>query len=349
MAIRALEIEDLRCLEKCVWEPSERVNVVVGENGAGKTSLLEAVVLAATGRALRSGSSRAAIAYNAKRLRVRVGFGKALSAGTLVYERSPQARVWLLNDEAVRSTIRVYEQLPILVFSPESHYAALQDAQVRRTTMHWLLFHVEPLFLDTWRRYQRVLKQRNMALRNKDATYRMFDPGLCQTGEVLAGFWSVNQKALQEPFQRLAARLRLTIPVEMVLYPGWQGKSFMEALSQAHLGDERLGYTQLGPHRSDIRFLLGGRPIQQVASHGQQKVIINAWRLALAQAVQAAGKEPLVLVDDLAAELDSERRHAFYEELSTSEVQALVTAIERDDLPSSATMFHVEHGCLHQS
>jgi len=346
MAIKALEIVDLRCLKQCTWEPSDGLNVVVGQNGAGKTSLLEAVALAATSRALRPGSARGAIAYGAERLKVQTQFGIGLKAGTLIYERSRTGRTWAMGCEAVRSPLTVYECLPLLIFSPESHYATLQDPQVRRTAMQWLLFHVEPLFLDTWRRYQRILRQRNAALKSGDSLYRMFDPGLCQVGEALARFWFDQQTALQQPFQEIAQRLELGLPVEMVLRPGWREGSLSEALMASHSGDERLGYTQAGPHRADIHFLLDGRPVQQVASHGQQKVILSAWRLALGQAVRRAGKEPILLVDDLAAELDRERRKAFYEVLITSQLQALVTAIESEPLPSSTAMFHVEQGCL---
>ena len=343
MTITALEVENLRSLIQLSWRPAAGLNLIVGRNGAGKTSLLEAISLAATSKALRPGSARGAIRHGADQLRVVVRFGESLDAGELRYERGRSVRSWRLDGEALKSAVRAYERLPLLILSPETHYATLQDAQVRRAAMYWLLFHVEPLFLETWRRYQRILRQRNAALREGRGLYRIFNPGLAQSGEALAAFWCRAQERLQGPFQEFADRLELQSPVTMRLRSGWGEESLEAALSRSEDGDERLGYTQAGPHRADIQFVLGGHPLGQVGSHGQQKVIVSAWRLALAQCAERAGRPPILLVDDLAAELDSVRRKAFYEVLTDGKSQAFVTAIDTETLPSSATMFHVEH------
>lgn len=342
MAITRLEIEDLRSLVQLRWQPAAGLNLIVGRNGAGKTSLLEAITLAATGKALRPGSARGAIRHGAERLKVGLRFGESLEAGELRYERGRSVRSWRLDGEPLKSALGAYERLPLLVFSPETHYATLQDAQVRRTAMYWLLFHVEPLFLETWRRYQRVLRQRNAALREGRGLYRMFNPGLAQTGEALAGFWQRAQERLQGPFQELAARLELQWPVAMRLRSGWGDESLEAALVRSEDGDERLGYTQVGPHRADIQFLLADHPLSQVGSHGQQKVVVSAWRLALAHCAERAGRVPVLLVDDLAAELDAVRRKAFYEVLVDGQSQAFVTAIDAETSPPPAAMFHVE-------
>jgi len=132
---------------------------------------------------------RGAIRHGAERLKVGLRFGESLEASELRYERGRSVRSWRLDGEPLKSALGAYERLPLLIFSPETHYATLQDAQVRRAAMYWLLFHVEPLFLETWRRYQRVLRQRNAALREGLGLYRMFNPGLAQPvslGGVLA-------------------------------------------------------------------------------------------------------------------------------------------------------------------
>ena len=346
MVIKHMEVEGVRCLTPTSWRLDAGVNVVVGENGAGKTSLLEAISLVCTGKTLRPGSSRGAIAQGQERLRVVACFGDGLEAGELVYERTRSQRVWKLNDGVLRSAAQAYEQVPVMVFNPETHYAVLQDANARRAGMYWAMFHVEPLFLETWRRYQRLLRQRNAALRLHDATYRLFEPGLIQTGQVLAEFWRRTVEAIGRPFASLTERLGLGVIAEARWRPGWDGGSLAEALERARVGDERIGYTQVGPHRADIVFEVKQRAIQEVASHGQQKIVVSAWRLAVVQLVAEKGRRALVLLDDLAAELDRRRRAAFYETLITLNLQAVVTAMEPEPLPSPIPMFHVEHGHL---
>lgn len=346
MSIRALDLKDTRCLEAVEWAPSPGMNVIVGANGAGKTSLLEGISLAATGKTLRSGSVKAAITHGRERLVVRVDFGEGLEAGKLRYERSASEKVWLLDGVTVKSAAEVYARLPVMMFSPESHYAMLQDANARRAVVYWLMFHVEPFFLDTWRRYQRLLRQRNTALRMRDPNYRAFDPGLIQLSSVLAAMWQRAAQALEGPFAQVVERQGLGGKAETALRPGWQGESLADALEANREADERVGYTLAGPHRADVTFKLNGRPIQEVASHGQQKVLMSAWRLAVVMVVVAAGKRPILLLDDLAAELDAGRRASFFGTLTELGLQVFVTAIDETSFPSPATLFHVEQGRL---
>lgn len=347
MAINHLEVEGLRCLAPTSWELDAGVSVVVGENGAGKTSLLEAIHLVCTGKALRPGSSRGAISQGQERLRIEADFGEGLEAGELMYERARSQRAWKLNGEVLRSAAQAYQEVPVMVFNPETHYAVLQDANARRAGLYWTMFHVEPVFLEAWRRYQRLLRQRNVALRNHDQTYRLFDPGLLQTGQVLADIWRRTVEDLRGPFEALCERLGLGVAARPVWRRGWEAESLEEAIELSRAGDERLGYTQIGPHRADVGFTIQQRSLQELASHGQQKVVISAWRLAMVALVAKTGRRPAILLDDLAAELDRRRRMALYETLVGLNLQVVVTAIEAEALPFPVRMFHVEHGRLH--
>lgn len=319
---------------------------MAGPNGAGKTSLLEGVVLAGTGKVLRSGGVRGAIREGEKGLRVRCDFGLGISAGSIQFEYGQSIRVWALDYVAVKSPVSVYERLPLLVLNPESHYAMLQDPNTRRGIMYWFLFHVEPLFLETWRRYQRVLRQRNAGLKLGDHRYQAFEPGLAQLGEALTTMWARAEEGIRDAFREQARRLGFDGALSTSFRRGWNAESLDAALVASRPGDQRVGFTQVGPHRADIHFLVGGRPIQEVASHGQQKIIVSAWRLAVAQKLKACGKTPVLLIDDLAAELDRTRRVAFYQALEEYGLQAFVTTVAEETFPSSAAVFHVEQGRL---
>ena len=345
MTFRRIEIENLRCLSAAAWEPAEGLSLIVGANGAGKTSVLEAIALVATGRVLRSGGVGGARQRGTGKMRVTAEYGAGLEQTVVGYESGAGGRMWRMDGIPQKSALGIVQRIPIMVLSPDAHYVALQDAMARRAATHWALFHVEPLFLDTWRRYQRILRQRNAALRQGDPVYRMFDQGLAQIGTSLFGFWENLYHHIAGRVQHYAGRLGLEGAVRVVLRCPWAGRGLEEALRAEYVADERLGYTQIGPHRLDVRFQLDGHALQAVGSHGQQKVVLSAWRLALAEHVAQGGKRPTLLVDDVPAELDRVRREAFFRLLAECGAQAMATATEvPPDLPHATTVFHVEQG-----
>ncbi|MDA8389406.1 MAG: DNA replication and repair protein RecF [Gammaproteobacteria bacterium] len=345
MTFQRLDAENVRCLVNVAWTPGEGLNVIVGPNGAGKTSVLEAVSLVATGRVMRAGGSVAARRRGSERLRVTAEYGKGLEKTVVGYESGPDGRVWAMDGQPQRSALAIVERVPVMVLTPDAHHVALQDPAARRAATHWALFHVEPLFLDMWRRYQRILRQRNAALRQGDGVYRMFDHGLAQVGESLAGLWVRLYASVSPLFTQYAERLGLEGLATVRMRSPWEGSSLEEALRAGQATDERLGYTQLGAHRLDLKFFLDEHPLQTVGSHGQQKVIISAWRLALAQRVARSGKTPTLLVDDVPAELDRVRRAAFFTVLQDCGAQAMATATEDPpSLPAGTEVFHVEQG-----
>ncbi len=345
MTFKRIEIENLRCLAEVVWEPRGGLNVIVGANGAGKTSVLEAVALAATGRVLRTGGVRGACRKGASRLRVTVTHGSGMEGAVVGYESGAEGKVWMMDGQVQRSAFAILRQMPVMVINPEAHYVALQDGVARRAATHWTLFHVEPLFLEIWRRYQRVLRQRNAALRQGTGLYRMFDQGLAQLGEALLGLWERLYGAIGPRVSDYTQALGVQGCGAVALRVPWSPGSLEEALKRTQGTDERLGYTQMGAHRLDLKFFLEEEPLQTVGSHGQQKLVVSAWRLALAEYVARQGKTPTLLVDDVAAELDTARRTAFYRVLQESGAQTIATATEEPGAPVPATtVFHVEQG-----
>ena len=261
------------------------------------------------------------------------------------YESGADGKVWALEGQVQRSALGILQRVPVMVMTPDAHYVALQDPAARRAGTHWTLFHVEPLFLDMWRRHQRILRQRNAALREGNGIYRMFDQGLAQTGESLQGFWERLYATVGPLVTQYAQRLGLEGVGTVRVRSPWEGSTLEATLRANQLSDERVGYTQIGAHRLDVKFFLDEQPLQSVGSHGQQKVIISAWRLALAQAVSACGKVPTLLVDDVPAELDRTRREAFFAVLSESGAQTIATTTdEQVGLPGQTDVFHVEQG-----
>ena len=167
MSLAELRIENLRCIESAVLEFSPELNLIAGENGAGKTSILEAIFLLGRGRSFRTRSSERLIRHHQPKLTVfgRTDDSPAKQAGIEVAsDGGTRARI---NGEAAASLLELSGVLPVQAIDPEIHKLVDQGPERRRRWLDWLVFHVEPSFGVHWARYNRALKQRNAALQGR--------------------------------------------------------------------------------------------------------------------------------------------------------------------------------------
>ena len=166
MSLAELRIENLRCIESAALEFSPELNLIAGENGAGKTSILEAIFLLGRGRSFRTRNSERLIRHGQPKLTV---FGRTDDAPPKVAgieiaaDGGTRARI---NGENARSLLELSGVVPVQAIDPEIHKLVDQGPERRRRWLDWLVFHVEPTFGLAWARYNRALKQRNAALKS---------------------------------------------------------------------------------------------------------------------------------------------------------------------------------------
>ena len=164
MRLEFLELNDFRNIARAALEPAPGVNGLFGPNGAGKTSVLEAIHLLATGRSFRENRTAPMIRDGATALRV---FCRTLEpAHRLGIERAPGAWTGRLDGQPCTKLSQFARALPVVAVHPENHRLLQGGPDVRRSFLDWGLFHVEPSYLDHWKRYTRLLRQRNAALRD---------------------------------------------------------------------------------------------------------------------------------------------------------------------------------------
>src|SRR3982750_3186606 len=184
MPLAELRVENLRCIASAALEFSPQLNLIAGENGAGKTSVLEAIFLLGRGRSFRTRNNERLIRHGQPTLTV---FGRTdetppHSAGVEVSREGTRARIDATNAE---SLLALSGFLPVQSIDPEIHKLIDQGPERRRRWLDWLVFHVEPSFGMHWTRYQRALKQRNAALRSGDPGFAAWDALLVEHGETL--------------------------------------------------------------------------------------------------------------------------------------------------------------------
>jgi DNA replication and repair protein RecF len=347
MSLAELRLEDLRCLAAAQLRLHPRLNLITGDNGSGKTSLLEAIYLLGRGRSFRTRHTEQLIRHAAQRLRV---FGRIDSAAGVSHgiglECSRQHGVAArIDGRLVVSLAELSEAFPVQVIDPGIHRLVEEGPAQRRRWLDWAVFHVEPDFMRHWQGYSRVLRQRNAALKS-GADPILWHPELVRLGELLTAARVRLIEALQ-PYWNAALRDLDAVPASLGYHQGWHREQELAASLAAHIiRDRERGSTTYGPHRFDVLLRLEGRPARELVSRGQQKLLGAAMALTMSRYVaEAAGRAPTLLLDDPAAELDRAHTEALLAAVGRMGGQLVVTALRPQDTPLGTPdeVFHVEH------
>ncbi len=349
MALESIKIQGFRCLSEAGLDLDPTLNLISGRNASGKTSLLEAVFFLSRARSFRTGyldqliqdgTSECAVSGKIRSV------SRETSLGVRCSRRQTEARI---GGEPVNSLADLAQALPVQVIDPDIHKLIEEGPSRRRRFLDWGVFHVEPSFLKTWRRYQRALRQRNAALRQKAGrqTITPWDRELVESGTLIHNARARQIKALEPAAQKYAAEL-LGTELKLEIQSGWgRSHEFEEALDGSWERDRQHQATQVGPHRADLVIRLAGKGVRNRVSRGQQKLLASAMVLGQLDvlAMKISG-ERILLVDDPAAELDGVHLERFLSAIEKQGSQLLITSLapRLAGLSGTARRFHVEQG-----
>lgn len=349
MGLSSLIVGDFRNIASAEIELSPSLTVISGGNAAGKTSFLEAVHVLARARSFQRVPIDRLIRHGAPGLLVRGILSAEVEHRLGLQRRDGQTRV-RLDGADVHSLSEVAWLLPVQVINTQSQRFLTDGPAERRGFLNWGVFHVEHEFRTVWRRYDRALRQRNAALKQHDwRTAAALTPELAAGGEAVDMARTRFVQALEPHWQGQLGRWLPEVELRWRYRRGWpRDEGLREALNRSSSRERELGHTIAGPHRADLRITADGEDAGQRLSRGQQKMTVVALRLALVQLL--AGNQPqtpLLLVDDLPAELDASHRSALLTEALATGAQVVVTCIDREAIPAPshpARWFHVEQG-----
>ncbi|HSC48236.1 MAG TPA: DNA replication/repair protein RecF [Gammaproteobacteria bacterium] len=354
MSLTRLALRDFRCFADLELDLSPRANLITGANASGKTSLLEAVFFLGRARSFRTPKSEQLVRHGAEGFLLS-GQSRA-EAGTVALgiARGPKGLEARIAGEPAQSLAQLAERLPVQLFDAGAHQLIEGGPRHRRQFLDWGVFHVEPAFLTAWRRYQRALKQRNTLLRQRagEDLLKTWEPELAEAGSLLDQSRRRYLADLESLVLEWASRLLGGTELSVQYQRGWtEGRTLEEALALGRPRDREQGVTQAGPHRAELLIQVGGMPAAQRVSRGQQKVLAGA--LLLAQAMflhRSTGRDCVLLLDDLAAELDTHHQGRFQELVRESQAQVFLTSVEPERVGRwpEARMFHVEQGKIRQ-
>ncbi len=351
MGVTRVKIERFRCLRSVEFLPDARHNVIVGANGAGKTSILEAIFFLGRGKSFRGGKGSGLIQTGADNLTV---FGELVSndrrgrAGIDLSRKGLQIQV---DGNRDCTTADLASALPVQVIDPQIHELVQGGPKGRRSFLDWGVFHVKHEFLPIWRRYRRALLQRNSALRARQprSAVCVWDKELISAGQQIDELRREYLDSLTEEFSSMSKELLGMVAVGKYR-GGWpQGIDLAAALEETWARDAAYSQTHVGPHRAELALEVDDQPARHRLSRGQQKLLGISLVLAQSQFVaRNLDQDVTLLVDEPAAELDNERLLALMNVLNNARAQLFISALDREALPLErlARVFHVEHGEL---
>jgi len=350
MAISQLSLTDFRNLRSTTLDFDSRCNLISGDNGSGKTSLLEAIHVLCQAQSFRSHQLAQCINHDKSGFML---FGRfdGFKAGLSRKGKMLEIR---LNGETVKRRSDLVKKAPINIVNADSFVLVDGAPARRRAFLDWCLFHVEPSYAESWRQFQHALKQRNRLLKTRRDLHLLdyWDRHLLEPSsrlyEMRIRYTEKLRQIIAHEFDHLLQGLRL----ELEYRQGWPDNASLQESLEAHRDrDIRAGFTGTGIHRDDLSLTSNGRPVGEVLSRGQSKRVCLGLFLASLELVnRTADRRVILLIDDLHSELDGAAQKQVYNQLAAMDLQLFISNID-GAIPAGIEAkefkwFHVEHGII---
>lgn len=359
MSLVSLQLKQFRNFSELQFHASPAFNLICGENGSGKTSLLEAIYYLAHGRSFRSSKHHRLIQHQHEFFVVHAKISHAEQTYSLGLQRDRQTELLLrLNGSSNCKLADFAGLLPVQLLTPDSFRLFFGGPKERRQFFDMGVFHVEPRFFPVWQQFSRVLKQRNALLKQSRRYNQQFEYWDQQFVSLAWQLQKLRQDYIDQlstAFQQLTRGNELLSDISIQLQAGWPDKvqqpaELLQLLEQNFQQDSRQGFTLYGPQKADLKIRKAMLTVEEVLSRGQLKVLLFALKIAQNNVIGSSGKkQPLLLIDDLASELDASSTQTIFDYLTNINSQVFITVINADQVSpyipaASRQMFHVEHG-----
>lgn len=337
MRIDRLYFEHFRNLKTQYVEPKAGINIIWGENGQGKTNLLEGIYLFAHLKSFRGAGNVDLIDAQSDSARISVTVNRSRVLRQLELKIHPTGRGFFIDGKKPRPVESVLDALRAILFAPDELYPLRTLPSARRSLIDRGIFQLDPSYLGRAIEYDRVLKQRNCLLRERAGAeqIRPWTEKLIQSGAKIRQARQSFSEELQAHLRQVHERLSGEREVVELLYPVVaDNREQHEDLLAAELQgggqrEMRLGLTCGGPHRDDPVFVMNGAAVRHVASQGQWRTLILSFKMALLSLLhERINAWPVLLFDDMSAELDASRQERLFSLLAECKAQVFVTTTD---------------------
>lgn len=354
MWIQKLNIKNVRAIHDVSLEFCPEFNIIIGDNASGKTSLLESLSLLSSGRSFRSAHISEVISHQQESALVNATLNNSNSIIKMGIEKSQSKTSIRINQKDIYSQAELSSHLPITIIHPNSLELITGAPSLRRAYIDWLAFYIFPDFYLKWKKYQHILKQRNICLKSPKHFYALekWTSELVTNQPEIIEYRTKTVDLVKPILENITSILLPDLNIDIDLFSGFPNdvQIDFESLLKFYLSrseiDIKFKRTVIGAHKADLKINLENKPASQSASRGQLKLIAISLLLARSQIiVKTKSTKGILLIDDLSSELDVINQNKLLKFISDLKLQSIITSpsILDYDLGYSK-MFHVKHG-----
>ncbi len=330
MYIKELALKNFRNYEELNISLDKGINIFKGDNAQGKTNVLESIYLCATARSHRTHKEKEIIKWNEESAHVKLRVQKNYVQDDIDFHLTAKAKSAMINKIPISRLGELFGCLNIVMFSPEDLQLIKNSPKERRRFIDIELCQIDKMYYYSLRQYHKVLKQRNIALKQyfntKDKS--MLDVWDMQMEEYATAVIKKRSEFIAE-INQIASQIHDDISAQkeklQVIYePNVVAEEFGEKMLKYREKDILYQTTSIGPHRDDLTFLINGMDVKVYGSQGQQRSVVLSMKLAELNIMKRyIGEEPILLLDDVLSELDHNRQGDLFK--YTQNIQTLIT------------------------
>ncbi len=359
MWIKRLNIQNCRSIEDSVLQFSPNLNIIIGDNASGKTSLLESLSLLSNGRSFRTSHISDVINHNEKQVLIAAKVVNNDVTSHIGIEKSATRTRIRINQQDIYSQAELSRYLPITVIHPDSLRLITGAPSFRRSYVDWIAFYLFPDFHGKWKSYQHILKQRNQCLKNpkyQSSLMKWTEELVILQPDII--YYRKSALEILQPFLlSISSKLLEGVNIEIVFDSGLPENLSLNKESLMSFYESKLKYdsliqrTSAGVHKANLKFLIDSKPAEKIASRGQLKLLSIALFLSQNIAINSnKSSRGILLVDDFTSELDSSNKQLLIEYLLELDQQIIITSTQSEVIKKATKrkVFHVKHGVINE-
>jgi len=352
MFIKKLKINNFRNIDNCIISPSEKINIICGNNAQGKTNFIESIYYASIFKSFRTNKNNNLIENEKNNLNIEIIVANNGVDNTLRVNLN-RKNLKKLSLDNKKPDSHIYKILNTIIYYPDEISLLKNNPSYRRNIIDKSIFFINNEYINIYRKYLKCLKQRNIFLKSKNIEKNknidVWKDQLIEYGQIIINERIEYIKRINEIFKNLYKSTNIS-EIYSVNYDDYCKKNIKDELSKKFEKNKfkeiKYGYSLAGPHLENFNFLINNNDINKYSSEGQKRSLLLSYKQAqLIDYKEHKGFYPILLLDDIGTELDDSRRNNIYNKLLADSGQVFISTI---DLPSidldKTTIYKVKNG-----